>query len=807
MPQVPGTGPRNAKIMAVGEAPAKNEGRLGYPFAGKAGDELNGWLSSASIERDEIYLTNVSLEPVNVTPKDRHFFLNGVPTPDYIVGIGKLIEDIKEIKPNVVVALGNYALWALMQHQGITKWRGSILWSDLCKVKVIPIIHPSAIMRGAFWERSADEPVSSITAMRPVCIWDLERAREQSEFPECRLTPRQLNVAKDSYDLAKAREWLFAGKQITIDIETYGGDNLACIGFGTEDPTVAWCVPYTEDFPVIPFYKEMLECDLPKVGQNLMFDACLLDHLGLRTQNIQHDTMLAQHILHTDMPKGLDFLCSVWSDIPYYKDEGKEWKEKHLDKEAFFLYNCKDICATTDIANAQNEYFAESPSARMSFKRTMALFDFCRQATDRGMRINHGLLQQKIEELDLEVFEDEKAFALLIGAKINVRSHTQVKALLNDQYGFNVPNTRQEVLMNLAAQNLDPVPVGVVNIRRKKKLRSNYYTENIVSPDGRVRYEFKLAGTKTGRLAAQIPRWGPGVPIQTVPIKARDIFIPDNGYVFIEEDQVQAEAVVTAWLAQDPLHMECFRAGKDVHRVTACLLFDRPIGEWEQIDKDGPDRDIAKRCNHAFNYAMWWFMFMLTVNKVWDPDDPESLHLSEEQAKAIHSKYHAVRPGLHNYWDWVAAQLRDDRTLTTPLGRERVFLADWSDSMLKDAYSWIPQCTVGESQHIAVLKTMNHPEIKRMGVKFMTQTHDSALYMVPTECTKEAGPIILRQSEVPLLINQSTLAIPIDGSIGDNWNKKTMDSIGSSRKTCVISYEEYQQLLEESVEWLLPATR
>ena len=374
---------------------------------------------------------------------------------------------------------------------------------------------------------------------------------------------------------------------------------------------------------------------------------------------------------------------------------------------------------------------------------------------------------------------------------------------MNDTYNSGVKNTQQNTLMNLAAQEMDPVLTGIVDIRRKRKSRSVYITENIVSDDGRVRYEFKLAGTKTGRLAAQIPVWGPGIAIQTVPVKSRTMYVPDPGFVFIEADQAQAEAVITAWLAQDPLHMGCFKEGRDVHRVTACLLFDQPMDEWRTVEKDGPQRDIAKRCNHAFNYGMWWYRFMLTVNKDWDPDNPESLHLSEAQARAIFDKYHATRPGLQNYWDWVAAQLRKDRTLRSPLGAERVFLAEWSATMLKDAYSWIPQNTVGEAEHIAVLKVMNHPEIQRMGVRFSTQTHDSALFQVPIDHADEAGKLILKLSEVPLYINQDQIIIPIDGLIGDNWNKKEMDDIGSSRKTCVSDYEEYQRIYEESKEWML----
>ena len=79
--RVPGKGPRDAKIMVLGEAPAREEVKLGYPFAGPAGKELDSWFSAANIDRKEVYITNASLEPVTKGIKKADFFFAaGIPT-------------------------------------------------------------------------------------------------------------------------------------------------------------------------------------------------------------------------------------------------------------------------------------------------------------------------------------------------------------------------------------------------------------------------------------------------------------------------------------------------------------------------------------------------------------------------------------------------------------------------------------------------------------------------------------------------------------------------------------------------------
>src|SRR6266850_3125889 len=155
-------GPIPARIMLVGEAPGAQEEAEGIPFVGESGKELNRMLQEAGITRSECFVTNVCrVRPpgndinhfIAKAKKDRtdaHKELIGRwVLPCIVEGITLLNKEISMVQPNIIVALGNTPLWALTGLSGITRWRGSMLYSSTHETprKVIPTIHPAAVLR------------------------------------------------------------------------------------------------------------------------------------------------------------------------------------------------------------------------------------------------------------------------------------------------------------------------------------------------------------------------------------------------------------------------------------------------------------------------------------------------------------------------------------------------------------------------------------------------------------------------------------------------------------------------------------
>jgi len=201
--QIRPTGPCPAKVMIVGEAPGEREVAEGQPFVGFSGQEMSKMLQEAGIMRSECFVTNV----VRIRPpgndinafiaqkksdiSSQHIMLRDkFVLPAVRDGFELLKREIEMCQPNVIIAFGNVALWALTGSWGITSWRGSVMECDLelalgYKPKVVPTYHPASILRQWSW--------------RQIAIHDLRRAASQSKFREV-IRPQYNFFVRPSFD-------------------------------------------------------------------------------------------------------------------------------------------------------------------------------------------------------------------------------------------------------------------------------------------------------------------------------------------------------------------------------------------------------------------------------------------------------------------------------------------------------------------------------------------------------------------------------------------------------------------------------
>ncbi len=139
-----GEGDPDADLMIVGEAPGEEEDRSGRPFVGRAGQLLDRVLASVSIQRDEVYITNM----LKFRPPG-----NRVPRPEELeTSLPFLLEQVRLVRPQVIVTLGNVPTqWFLKTKEGITRTRGR--WASWHGVRVFPMYHPAYLLRNASRER------------------------------------------------------------------------------------------------------------------------------------------------------------------------------------------------------------------------------------------------------------------------------------------------------------------------------------------------------------------------------------------------------------------------------------------------------------------------------------------------------------------------------------------------------------------------------------------------------------------------------------------------------------------------------
>lgn len=323
--------------MLIGEAWGADEARIGLPFVGAAGQELNRMLEEAEIERRDCYVTNV----FNLQPQPSNNIKNlctdrkgsTVPMPElqrgqylqdqYFPEVQRLWDEVHSVKPNLIIALGNTALWALTGSHGIKKLRGAITESSLGPargIKILPTYHPSAVLHD--W------------SMRSVVIADLMKAKRQSLFPEVRRPKRELWIEPSLNHIELFyKTYVEKATKLAYDIETPGGQFIHCIGFAPT-PDRAIIIPFVdyrqedwsywrsveEEISAWRWIKTYLSHNSEKVGQNTLFDINWIWHkVGMTPKNYTKDTMLKHHAINPELEKSLGFLGSVYTDEPAWK--------------------------------------------------------------------------------------------------------------------------------------------------------------------------------------------------------------------------------------------------------------------------------------------------------------------------------------------------------------------------------------------------------------------------------------------------------------------------------------------------------
>jgi hypothetical protein len=295
-------------------------------------------LADAGIRRTDCLVTNVINQYVNA---DEDLCggrgISGYPPltksghvrRDYIPHLERLGREIVSADPNVVVAMGNVALWALCGQTAITKARGYTRLSTHTAIgfKVLPTFNPAVIIREGGW------------AHRPTVVMDFVKALRESEFPEIRRPHREIHVPETIQDLENFdRDYLRDSPLISVDIET-SADLVTCIGFAP-DVSRAIVIPIydrgkrgkiywqtkQELRDCFGFIKKVVERPQLKVFQNGLYDISFLYRsCGFKTYGAYHDTMLLHHSLQPEALKSLEYLGSL------YTDEGA-WK--HMRKSS-----------------------------------------------------------------------------------------------------------------------------------------------------------------------------------------------------------------------------------------------------------------------------------------------------------------------------------------------------------------------------------------------------------------------------------------------------------------------------------------
>lgn len=360
------SGPRDARTVFVGEAWGRSEFLARKPLVGESGKEFWRMLGEAMPDiapdahraasammqydlawvpyRDEfmreasIAFTNVlafrppdnKLEPLcgtkaevggKLPPIERGKYLR----PEFLPELDRLFVELCECNPNVVVALGNTACWALLQATNIGSIRGNVTSSvrlgppPVEHLKVLPTYHPAGVLRQWSW--------------RPIVVADLMKARREAAFAEIRRPKRSVLINPSLGELLAWVDETLTRKPplLANDIET-GQYQIKCMSFARSrseaivvpfvdlgHPSGSYWSTASDELAAWRACKALLESDIPKLYQNGMYDLQYITRMGIRPAACTEDTMLLHHSIFPELQKGLGFLGSIYTDEQSWK--------------------------------------------------------------------------------------------------------------------------------------------------------------------------------------------------------------------------------------------------------------------------------------------------------------------------------------------------------------------------------------------------------------------------------------------------------------------------------------------------------
>jgi len=279
----------------------------------------------------------------------------------------------------------------------------------------------------------------------------------------------------------------------------------------------------------------------------------------------------------------------------------------------------------------------------------------------RGIRANKQELQEYGKRLAVQIEKVEKSIYEQVGENFNINSPKQLGEILFEK--MKLPggkktktgySTAADVLEKLAPEY--PVVKEILEYRQFTKLKSTYADglSAFIGADGRIHGKFNQTITATGRISSTEPN------LQNIPVRMelgreiRKVFVPEEGYVFLDADYSQIELRVLAHLSKDPHLIEAYQDAEDIHSTTASKVFHVPLEEVTPLQ-----RRNAKAVNFGIVYGISSFGLS------------QDLSISRKEAQEYIEQYFEAYPGIKVFLDELVTSAKEKGYSVTMFGRRR----------------------------------------------------------------------------------------------------------------------------------------
>ena len=473
-----------------------------------------------------------------------------------------------------------------------------------------------------------------------------------------------------------------------------------------------------------------------------------LDSLGISLQGVQHDPMLYSYLLD-----------------PTYSSH-------RLADVALRRFNLKlsgDLAEAADVTGrlttALREDIKQTGLTKLYEEIDLPLVPVLARMEQAGVKIDTAALAKMSTELERESALKAKEIHELAGTEFNIGSPKQLGDILFNRLNLPKPvkygkgrtiSTAVDVLETLAEEH--PIARKVLDYRQLTKLKSTYVDTlpALINPaTGRLHTTFYQAGTATGRLSSANPN------LQNIPIRTelgrgiRAAFIAEPGHVLLTADYSQIELRLLAHFSRDPLLVEAFRRGDEIHTLTASQVFGVP-----PLMVTPDHRRQAKVVNFGIVYGL--SAFGLSQN----------LGIEPAEAKLFIANYFEKYKGVRAFIDKTLEEARRDLKVRTLHGRIRPIPDINSKNFTqrgfaeRTAVNTPLQGTAADLIKVAMIRIDAALQERKLKSRMTLQVHDELVFELPEDEVDVMKSLVREQME-----RAHDLAVPllVEIGIGPNW--------------------------------------
>jgi len=504
-----------------------------------------------------------------------------------------------------------------------------------------------------------------------------------------------------------------------------------------------------DDSPTARALKKLLtDPAIPKAVYDSKAATHVLDQYGIVLDGIMHDPLLYAYLL----------------DPTYTR-----YSLPDIAFRAFNLKASESLGEAADLTHRVASKLADEVSAAKLSKVyddiDLPMSPVLARMEDAGVRIDTAALAEMSQHLERDANAIAREIWEKCGTEFNINSFRQLGDVLFNKLNLPKPvkygkgkviSTDKKVLDELAAEH--DVPRLVLEYRELTKLKSTYVDAlpTMVNPrTRRVHTTFNMAGSATGRLSSVNPN------LQNIPIRTelgreiRAAFIAEPGNVLLAADYSQIELRLLAHFSADPLLVEAYRRGDDIHTLTASQVFGVSAGEV-----NAEHRRRAKAVNFGIVYGLSAFGLS------------QQIGIDQKEAKRFIDAYFEKYAGVRAFIDRTLEQARAELKIATLFGRVRplpdMLSKNWNlrGFAERTAVNTPLQGTAADLIKLAMIRIDAEIRRRNLRSRMLLQVHDELVFEVPNGELDTMKRLVQQQMEN---VHQLNVPLRVDFGSGPNW--------------------------------------